>query len=111
MLSSPSMTCRAVRPPRRGVAVKMAPSVSTEAGVPQRLTAAVKVSTTSGPPMAGERNGPGGGSVGVVVGPSFGARSFRQPTSPAHRNCCPVHVLSSNELYASKQVNRFPFSA
>jgi hypothetical protein len=31
MLSVPSMTCRAVRPPRRGVAVKMAPSVSTEA--------------------------------------------------------------------------------
>ena len=46
------MTCRAVRPPRRGVAVKMAPlSVSTEAGVPQRVKAVVKVSTTSLPPM------------------------------------------------------------
>ena len=33
MLSAPSTTFRAVRPPRRGMAVKMAPSVSTEAGV------------------------------------------------------------------------------
>ena len=43
MASSPRMTCRAVRPPRRGVAVKMAPlSVSTDAGArrAQRLPGA-----------------------------------------------------------------------
>jgi hypothetical protein len=38
-----------VRPPRRGVAVKMAPlSVRIAAGVPQSVNAAVMVSTTSG---------------------------------------------------------------
>ena len=43
-----------MRPPRRGVAVKMAPlSVSTEAGVPQRAKAVVTVSVTSGPVMVG----------------------------------------------------------
>ena len=61
--------------------------------------------------MAGERNGPGGGSVGVVVRPSFEGSLASEARSPAHRNSCPVHVLCSNDSYASKQVKRFPFSA
>src|ERR1700757_4038263 len=54
MPSSPRVSCRAVRPPRRGVAVKMAPlSVITAAGVPQRVKAPRKVCITSGPVMVG----------------------------------------------------------
>ena len=67
MPSSPRVICRAVRPLRRGVVVKMAPlSVSTDAGVPQRAKAAVKVSTTSGP---------------VVISRAWLARAIREWSS------------------------------
>jgi hypothetical protein len=52
MPSSPRVISRVARRPRRGAPVKVAPlSVSTEAGVPHRVKAVVKVSTTSGPPI------------------------------------------------------------
>ena len=52
MPSVPRVISSAVRPPRRGAPVKMAPlSVSTDAGGPQVVKAVVKVAVTSGPLM------------------------------------------------------------
>lgn len=63
----PRVISRAVRPPRRGAPVKMAPlSVSTEAGGPQVVKAVVTVAATSGPPMV-RRVRLAMGQPGVVV--------------------------------------------
>src|ERR1700754_3461380 len=46
-------------------------------------------------------------ALGALIGVLF-VRNSQKPTTA---ESCPLHVLCSNDSYASKQVKRFPFSA